>query len=133
APGTRLRYRLPHRLPPVLVGTWGPRTAAAAGEYADEVKIGGTVNPAMVTEMRSRIRVGTARAGRPDDAVGVVVGAVTVVDEDGDAARAKARTEVAMYLAVVAELDPTITIPDALLAEVRRLVEQGDHAGAGAV
>jgi 5,10-methylenetetrahydromethanopterin reductase len=42
------------------------------------------------------------------DEVGVVVGAVTVVDRDGDRARDRAREKVAMYLAVVAELDPTL-------------------------
>jgi len=33
---------------------------------------------------------------------------VTVVDEDGAAARARAAAEVARYLAVVADLDPTL-------------------------
>jgi len=67
-----------------------------AGELADEVKIGGTANPKMIAVMRQRIASGLAAAGRTVDDVGVVVGAVTVVDEDGPAARAKARTEVAM-------------------------------------
>ena len=43
-----------------------------------------------------------------NDEVGIVVGAVTVVDEDGDAARERARREVAMYLEVVGGLDPTL-------------------------
>ena len=30
-PGTRLRYPLPAALPPLLIGTWGPATAAMAG------------------------------------------------------------------------------------------------------
>lgn len=127
APGTRLRYELPDTRPPVLIGTWGPRTAALAGEIADEVKIGGTANPAMVAVMRDRIAPGLARGGRGDDAVGVVVGAVTVVDENGAAARARARVEVAMYLAVVADLDPTVTVPAHVLAQVKRWVNIGEH------
>jgi hypothetical protein len=63
--------------------------AALAGEVANEVKIGGCANPEMVGLMRSWIG---------NDDVGIVVGAVTVVDEDGDAARERARREVAMYL-----------------------------------
>lgn len=133
APGTRLRYELPDKRPPVLIGTWGPRTAALAGEIADEVKIGGTANPAMVAVMRDRIAPGRARAGRGDDAVGVVVGAVTVVDENGAAARARARTAVAMYLAVVADLDPTVTVPADVLAQVKRWVDTGEHEQAGAL
>jgi 5,10-methylenetetrahydromethanopterin reductase len=48
-----------------------------------------------------------------------VLGAVTVVDEDGERARAIARREVAMYLAVVAELDPTVSVDPELLLRVR--------------
>jgi len=40
--------------------------------------------------------------------VSVVVGRVSVVDEDGAWARDRARTAVAPYVAVVARLDPTL-------------------------
>ncbi len=133
APGAQLRYGRPDRLPPVLIGTWGPSAAALAGAIADEVKVGGTANPAMIAVMHERLRSGLAAAGRPAGAVGVVVGAVTVVDEDGAAARARARTEVAMYLAVVAELDPTVLIAPDLLSAVRTRVDAGQHAEAGAI
>ncbi len=131
APGTRLRYPLPSSAPRVLVGTWGAQAAALAGEVAHEVKIGGTANPAMVPVIAERIAVGRRRAGRPDDAVGVVVGAVTVVDEDGAAARARARTEVAMYLEVVARLDPTLTLPPDLVPDISARLAAGDAAAAG--
>jgi hypothetical protein len=50
---------------------------------------------------------GRRPGGRPlPRQVKVVLGAVTVVDSDGAAARRLARTEVAKYLAVVAELGP---------------------------
>ncbi len=131
AAGTTLRYPLPASLPPVLIGTWGEQTAALAGEVAAELKVGGSANPAMVGVMQEWTAVGARRAGRPDDAVGIVVGAVTVVDEDGAAARARARTEVAMYLAVVAGLDPTVTLPDGLLEAVTARVAAGDPEAAG--
>ena len=44
-----------------------------------------------------------------NDDVGIVLGAVTVVDEDGDRARALARREVAMYFDIVAPYDPTLS------------------------
>jgi len=131
APGTVLRYGLPTRLPPLLIGTWGEQTARMAGAVADEVKLGGSANPAMVGVMRGWLDAGSRQAGRRPGAVGVVVGAVTVVDEDGPAARALARREVAMYLAVVAGLDPTVVLPAGLLDGVQRRVETGDHEGAG--
>ena len=122
AQGTRLRYPLPAVRPRVLIGTWGARTAALAGQVADEVKIGGTANPAMVGVMQQRIN---------NTEVGVVVGAVTVVDEDARAARARARTEVAMYLDVVAGLDPTLDLPPDMLPEVGALLKAGDPEAAG--
>jgi 5,10-methylenetetrahydromethanopterin reductase len=40
----------------------------------------------------------------------IVVGAVTVVDEDGDRARTHAAEQVQMYLDVVGALDPTLEL-----------------------
>jgi 5,10-methylenetetrahydromethanopterin reductase len=79
--------------------------AALAGRIADEVKIGGCANPDMVRLMREWIG---------NDRVGIVVGAVSVVDEDGDLARAHAQREVEMYLDVVGKNDPTIEGPPTL-------------------
>ena len=83
---------------PLLIGSWGARTLRWAGEVADEVKIGGSANPELVPLVRERVA---------NDRVRIVFGAVTVVDEDGDAARARAHEEVRMYLDVVGRLDPT--------------------------
>lgn len=132
-PGFRLRYRPLRDRVPVLLGAWGPRGAALAAELADEVKIGGSANPGMVATMSSWLADGCARAGRAPDAVGVVAGAVTVVDRDRDAARALARTEVAMYLDVVAALDPTVSVDPDLLARLHTLLAQGRDADAGAL
>jgi 5,10-methylenetetrahydromethanopterin reductase len=121
ARGQRLRYRLPSREVPLLIGTWGPRLAAFAGEAAQELKVGGSANPELVPVMRERI-------GNPD--VAIVLGAVTVVDEDGDRARRIARRELAMYLAVVAELDPTAALEPGLVARVRVLIGAADEDGA---
>ena len=107
APGTALQYETCRPHVPLLIGTWSPKTAALAVEIADEVKIGGSANPAMVRRMRELVEVGTRRAGRSPDDVGIVTGAVTVVAEDGEAARRLARSAVAMYLDVVGRLDPT--------------------------
>jgi 5,10-methylenetetrahydromethanopterin reductase len=132
APGTRLRYPLPARVPPLLLGAWGARAVALAGEIADEVKVGGTASPAVVRIIRERVAVGCRAAGRPVEDVRVVVGAVTVVDEDGAAARRRARTEVAQYMAVVADLDPVGEFPAGLGDHVRSMLAVGDEVAAGA-
>ncbi len=132
-PGTRLRYPLPDPVPPLLVGAWGPRGTALAGELADELKVGGTASPAVTAQARQRADAASVAAGRPAGRVRVVAGAVTVVDEDGAAARRLARAEVAMYLAVVGSLDTTGELPAGLLDRVTALVGAGDDAGAGAL
>src|SRR4029077_20478992 len=82
---------------PLLIGGWGARMVALAGEIAGELKVGGSANPDIVPLMRQRLEVGAARAGRPPGSTGIVLGAVTVVDEDGKAARQLARDAVARY------------------------------------
>jgi 5,10-methylenetetrahydromethanopterin reductase len=127
APGNALAYEPLRSSVPLLIGTWSPRLTAYAAEHADEVKVGGSANPDMVRLMKDRLA---------DSDTQLVVGAVTVVDEDDARARAHARTEVALYLPVVAAKDPTIEltegdeIPDDLLdrfafaGEPARIVEQ---------
>lgn len=122
--GFRLQCPLPETVPPLLIGTWGRRTAALAGDLGvEEVKIGGSANPAMVALMRSWL---------PDE-VGLVVGAVTVCDVDGAAARDLARREVALYLDVVAGLDPTLEVAPAVREGLRERLAAGDTAGAAAL
>jgi 5,10-methylenetetrahydromethanopterin reductase len=122
AVGARLLYPVRRSAVPLLIGTWAPGLAAFAGESAAELKVGGSANPDVVPVIAERI-------GNPD--VGIVLGAVTVVDEDGERARSAARREVAMYLAVVAELDPTFTLDPEVVGRIRERVDAGDHEGAG--
>lgn len=124
------RYDVLRSAIPLTIGTWGRQAGAFAGEVAAEVKIGGSANPAMVPVMRGFLRVGEERAGRPIGGVGVVLGAVTICAEDGDAARALARREVARYLPVVAPLDPTVHVAPETLRRMARLVDAGDVAAA---
>ncbi len=131
APHVRAPYPLPDRPVPVLIGTWGQRLAALAGEIADEVKVGGSANPDLVPVIRRSIAAGETRANRPPETVGLVFGAVSVVDEDRESARLAARRSVALYLPVVAGLDPTISVEPDLIDRLRALANQGDwHAAA---
>lgn len=122
APGAGLRYEPLRREVPLLIGTWAERATAFAAAAADELKLGGSANPDLVPVVRGRL-------GR--NRVGIVLGAVTVVDDDGAAARARAREEVALYFPVVARLDPTLDVPEGLPEKVARLVSAGNAAAAG--
>lgn len=116
APGAGLAYEPRRSRVPLLIGTWRPRAAAFAATVADEVKIGGCANPEMVRLMRSWLGADGPR---------IVVGAVTVVDLDGEAARARAYSEVQMYLDVVASLDPTLDLPPGVSPPVDKFVIAG--------
>jgi 5,10-methylenetetrahydromethanopterin reductase len=133
APGVRLRYPVLRTRPPLLIGSWGPLGIALAGRIADELKVGGTANPDLVPVIRERLARGADKVGRSTDDVRIVFGAVTVVDADGESAREAARSEVAMYLDAVAELDPTVSLPAELMAGVRAHLAEGDHRAAGAL
>jgi 5,10-methylenetetrahydromethanopterin reductase len=123
-PGERLRYPVRRPEVPLLVGTWNRGLAAFAGREARELKVGGSANPRLVPVMRDLVG---------NDEVGIVLGAVTVVDEDGDRARRLARREVAPYFDVVGGLDPTVSLEPELVARVRDLVRARDHDAAGAL
>lgn len=126
AAGSTLNYTPLRSRVPIMIGTWGKLTARMAGELADEIKIGGSSNPAMVGVLQPEISTGEARAGRPAGSVGICLGAVTVVDKDREAARAKVRREAALYLPVVAELDPTLQDPE-WLADIQAAAGRGDY------
>jgi len=98
-PGLGLEVEPLRAVVPLTIGTWGRRTAAWAGTVADEVKIGGTANPELVPLVRKWLGSRTTR---------IVVGCVSVVDDDGAWARARAAAAAAPYLEVVARLDPTL-------------------------
>lgn len=124
-------YPAPREIIPVMLGTWGKKLAELAGELADEVKIGGSANPAMAGYLKKFIHLGADRAGRSVDEIGIVLGAVTVVNEDRQLARSLAHRQVAMYLPVVMPLDPTIEIDYDLIDRVRAAVVQRDYDRAG--
>lgn len=135
-PGAGLRQSPLRPAVPLLVGTWGPRLAAVAGAIADEVKIGGSANPEMVPVMRRWAGTGAGAgpaARRRERPVAIVVGAVTVVDPDRGAARARARRQVAMYLDVVGRLDPTVEIPPELLQDLGSALRQSGPEAAAAL
>lgn len=124
-PGFRLHHPRVRPEVPLLVGTWGRVTARRVAGWADEIKIGGCANPAMVKRMQEWL-AGAARPPR------VVAGAVTVVDHDGPAARALARREAALYVDVVARLDQTMELDGAWMERLRQALAAGNPDAAGA-
>jgi 5,10-methylenetetrahydromethanopterin reductase len=119
AGGDSLRWPILRSDLPFLLGSWGVQTIQACIDQIDELKIGGSANPAVGPFYRQVLADSATNAGRAPGAVGLAIGAVTVVDLDGHAARTRARREVALYLPVVAALDPTMQIDPELLARLQ--------------
>jgi len=124
-------YPLPEADIPVLIGTWGSKMATLAGEFANEVKVGGSANPEMGLMIASNVRQGELNLGRNTGSVGIVLGAVTVIDEDRSLARRLAKEALSLYLPIVAKLDNTISLDPELLEKIQGLVENGNTKSAG--
>ncbi len=118
--GDSLRWPLPHTDIPILLGTWGVQTIRACLSQVQAIKLGGTVNPGAVRWLRNLV----------GEQVEIVVGAVTVVDEDEQAACQLARREVTLYLPVVAELDKSLSIDPEILLALKQLAARYDFAQA---
>ncbi len=147
AGGDSLRWQLLRADIPFLLGAWGAQTIRACIDEITEIKIGGSANPDVVPHFRrilDDVGVETQRVQglrrekqgakqTEQHSVGIVIGAVSVVDEDRAAARRLARREVALYLPVVAELDPTVQIEPELLARLKEAAARYDFDGAAAL
>ncbi len=118
AGGQSLRWDVYRPNIPFLLGTWGAQTIKACIRHISEVKVGGTANPALVSQMRAAITAAAAGVNRDPADIGLVIGAVTVVDLDGAAARALARREAALYLSIVARLDHSLNLDPELLTRI---------------
>ena len=133
APHHALRYSVERPRVPLLLGSWGPRMLRLAGARADEVKVGGSTNPALAPLIRNWIAEGAAVAGRDPASIGICFGAVTIVDEDRALARRQIRRQLAPYLAVVGGLDPTVRLDPELLQRLAAQLAAGDPDAAGAL
>jgi 5,10-methylenetetrahydromethanopterin reductase len=121
AGGDSLRWAIARPEMPFLLGTWGVETIRACLREITEVKVGGTANPDLAPRYLKEL----------GSDVGLVFGCVSVVDRDGGAARDLARRKVALYLPVIAALDPTIEIEPARLDRIRAATATYDFVAAG--
>jgi 5,10-methylenetetrahydromethanopterin reductase len=106
-PGFVLNYAMPKRMP-LLIGAYGPKLAALAGEVADAVKVGGSANPELVPIIRDRIAVGAQKAGRNVQDIKLSFGAVSMIDTDRARALDAARRKAVVYINVIGDKDPTV-------------------------
>ncbi|MEM7336615.1 MAG: LLM class flavin-dependent oxidoreductase [Chloroflexota bacterium] len=117
AGGDSFRWQIKNANIPFLLGSWGPKTIKACADQIEEVKLGGSANPTIVQQYQNVV----------PDHVSLVVGAVTVVDEDGAAAKRVAKKEAALYLSVIAKLDQTLGIEPELMTRIEKATAVYDY------
>jgi 5,10-methylenetetrahydromethanopterin reductase len=85
----------------------------------------------MVDVIKQRAARGAARIGRNPDDVGIVLGAVTVIDEDRQTAMQIAKERAVVYIDVIGEKDPTVMadFPEEV-GIIKRAMAVGDIAEA---
>ena len=139
--GQVFRLSAAHRLPyepyrphiPIMIGTWGPKMAAVAGELADDVKVSPIAHAPAATHLREAIAAGAKKTGRDPHDIRLVMGGMCVVDEDRERARNLARREVALYLPIVAPLDPTFDLDADWQGRLSEASQRGDWEAAAAL
>jgi 5,10-methylenetetrahydromethanopterin reductase len=139
--GQVFRLSEAHRLPyetyrphiPIMIGTWGPKMAKVAGELADDVKVSPIAHAAAATPLRKAIAAGAKTAGRDPGEIRLVMGGMCVVDNDRGRARGLARRELALYLPIVAPLDPTLDLDPEWHAQLTKASQRADWETAAAL
>lgn len=131
AGGDSLRWQIHRAEIPFLLGAWGEQTIRACLPYITEIKIGGTANPGVIPQVQAAVAAAARLHHTSPAAVGLALGAVTVVAEDGQAARQLARRKVALYLPVVASLDQSLQLEPELLDGIRAAAAEYDFERAG--
>lgn len=125
-----LRFPIPARRLPVLIGGWGEQTVRLAGEIAGMLKVASTTNPDSAAFFRRHLDEGSRRAGRDAGSTRLVYGAVTVVDRDRRRAEAIARRKVATYVAVSGKRDPVYAPSEEEIGTIERAFARGDEQAA---
>jgi len=128
AGGDALRWEAIRPDIPILLGTWGEQTLRACMGNFQEIKVGGSANPDLIPHFRTLL----TNLGDVRQEIRIAIGAVSVVDEDAATARALARREVALYLPVVAALDPTLSLDPALIERLQTAADRNDYDAAAA-
>jgi 5,10-methylenetetrahydromethanopterin reductase len=103
AGGETLRWRVPRSEVPFLLGAWGPRAIRACAPHVDEVKVGGTTSPGVVRAILGEVERGAGQAGQ----------------------------KVALYLPVIARLDPTLPVEPEQVRRIEAARAAGDVVRAG--
>ena len=118
---------------PIMVGTGGPKMCRMAGGVADEVKAGGSWSIAYSRYMWEHIAAGAKEMGRAPGDVGLVLGPLTAISEDREAAEQAARHTLAFYLPYLQPMPAYVGVEQEEIDRVQAATSAGDYEGAAAL
>jgi len=118
---------------PIMVGTWGPKMCRMAGGVADAVKAGGSWSISYSRYMWEHIAAGASEAGRTPEEVGMVLGPLTAISEDRQAAEQAARRTLAFYLPYLQPMPAYVGVEQEEIDRVQAATAAGDYDGAAAL
>lgn len=127
AEGATLHWTPPRADIPIMVGTWGPKMCAIAGEVADEVKAGPMWNVDYARYMWKHISQGAQRAGRNPEEIRLVFGPLTSIAEDRAEAKALARRTLAFYLPYLAPMPEKVGVEPEEFERVKTATAHGNY------
>ncbi len=121
-----LQWTPPRPHIPIMVGTWGPKMCAMAGELADEVKAGPMWSVKYAHFMGEHIKKGAQSVGRDPNEVGLVFGPLTSISEDRETAKALARRTLAFYLPYLAPMPEKVGVEPEEIERIKAAATQAD-------
>jgi 5,10-methylenetetrahydromethanopterin reductase len=128
--GASLHWQPPRADIPIMVGTWGPRMCAMAGELADEVKAGPMWNVEFARDMWSHICQGAERVGRDPETIRLVFGPLTSISEDRQEAKALARRTLAFYMPYLNPMPEKVGVDPVEIQQINAAAGRGDYTEA---
>jgi len=134
--GAYLQWRpTTHSIPPIWIGTWGPRTARLAGKMTqvDGIMISSITDPRYVRLLKQSVENGAKSVGR--DAAEIQIGIVpgTLVSRDGETALNLARQASAFYLPYLRPMTDYIGVSEAEIRGIKEALAVGDRNAAASL
>lgn len=124
------QFDVPKRDIPMFIGTWGPMMAEMAGTIATGIKADCTWSPEYLKTLKERLHKGASKSGRNPDDMELIVGPLTSVSRDREAARDNVRGLLALLQPSLAPMTAAAGLsPDDIQTAFDRF-NAGDHAGA---
>lgn len=124
------QFEVPQRDIPMFIGTWGPMMAEMAGTIATGIKADCTWSPDYLKTLKGRLHQGAMKAGRNPDDMELIVGPLTSVSRDREAARDTMRGMLALLQPSLAPMTFAAGLSPDDIKAAYDLFNAGDHARA---